>query len=242
MAEEDVEEDVEEEVEEKGIAGELRWALPELLEVPPDRLCCRVDVFEESILLHRFGRNGTETKLVSAADIARAFTQEIRLHSGVLPEAALWWTLGPEGEEVALWRRPQVWRVALVVQPFQPPRRLALPMPGLVFVCSVGKPPRVYAAKRRPASAGSPLMHAPLFNLFSDGRSCAGTHRYGEDISRQPEEFFMAYFTREGHDRGRSRRHPDDLLALWEELDGRRSYPIRDLVPLGTVEQVMGLR
>jgi PRTRC genetic system protein B len=221
-------------------AAEIRWALPELLEVPPDNLSYRVDVFEESILLHKFGQNGTDTKLVSASDIAHALTQDIRLHSGVLPEGALWWSMGPEGEEVALWRSPRVWKVALLMEAFQPPRRFTLPMPGLVFVCSPGRPPRVYAAKRRPASPAWPLFHAPLFNLFQGGRSCPGTHKYPDRVEEAPESFFQSFFTREGHVGGRSRRHPDNLLALWEELDGKKSYPIRDLVPLGTVEQVMG--
>ncbi|KKL57726.1 hypothetical protein LCGC14_2232500, partial [marine sediment metagenome] len=31
-------------------------------------------------------------------------------------------------------------------------------------------------------------------------------------------------------------------LTLWAELDGKKSYPIRDLVHFGTVEEVMGTR
>lgn len=221
---------------------EFRWALPEGLDVPPDKLSLRMDIFHETILLHQFGEDGTTTRVVSALDVARAFTRDIRLHSGVLPEGALWWSMGPEGEEVALWRSPRVWRVALVVEAFQPPRRFALPMPGLVFVCSSGRPPRVYAAKRRPASPAWPLYHAPLFNLFGDGRSCAGTHNYPDRVGEAPESFFQSFFTREGDARGRSKKHPDNLLALWEELDGKKSYPIRDMVTFGTVEQVMGAR
>jgi hypothetical protein len=221
---------------------EFRWALPEGLEVPPDRLAIRLDIFQETILLHQFGEDGTTVRVVSALDVARAFTRDIRLHSGVLPEGALWWSMGPEGDEVALWRSPRVWRAALVVEAFQPPRRFTLPMPGLVFVCSAGRPPSVFAAKRRPAGPHYPLYHAPLLNLFSDGGSCTGTHKYGQDVGQHPEEFFTAFFSNAGHTSGRSRKHPNNLLALWEELDGKKSYPIRDMVLFGTVEQVMGAR
>ncbi|MEK7848624.1 MAG: hypothetical protein AAB270_06845 [Chloroflexota bacterium] len=220
----------------------LKWALPEGLEVPPDELRVRVDIYDETIVLHQFGRDGTQTRVVSALDISRAFAQELRLGSGLLPQGALWWASGPEGQEVALWRPPQVWKVALVVEVFQPPRRFTLPMPGLVFVCSPGRQPRVYAAKRRPASLGSPLYHAPLFNVFQDGRTCAGTHRYPEKVEEIPESFFMSFFTREGQSQGRSKKHPTNLLKLWEELDGKARYLLRDMVFLGTVEQVMGVK
>ena len=224
--------------------AELRWALPEGLDVPPDWLRFRVDIYGESILLHRYGEDGSITMPlpVSAQDIARAFARELRFSSGVLPEGALWWSMGPEGNEIALWRPPRVWRVALVLEAFQPPRRFKLPMPGLIFVCSPGRPPRVYAAKRRPASPGTPLCHAPLFNIFQDGRSCPGTHKYPERVEEVPESFMASFFTREANFYGRSKRHPKDLLALWEELDGKGRYPLRDLMPFGTVENVMGMK
>jgi PRTRC genetic system protein B len=208
------------------------------MQLPLDKLCFRVDIFDESILLHQFQNGTIKTKPVSAVDIARAFTTEFRLHSGILPKDALWWSTGPEGQEVALWRPPQVWRAALVLEAFKPPRRFTLPMPGLVFVCSPGREPRVYAARSRPAGPQSLLYHAPLFNVFSEGRTCPGTHKYPERVEEIPESFMMSFFTREGHTQGRSKKHPNDLLALWEELDGKRRYPLRDLVPLKTVEEM----
>ena len=217
----------------------LRWVLPEGMQLPLDELCFRVDIFDESILLHYFGQYGIQTRLVSAVDIARAFAMELRLHSGILPRDALWWSLGPEGQEVALWRPPQVWRVALVLEAFKPPRRFTLPMPGLVFVCSPGREPRVYAARSRPAGPQSLLYHAPLFNVFSEGRTCTGTHKYPQAVEEIPESFFTSFFTREGHTQGRSKKHPEDLLALWEKLDGKKRYPLRDLVPLGKVEEII---
>lgn len=216
----------------------LTWALPQGLEVPPDKLRFRIDIYSEAVLLHQFGEAEARVRQVSAGDIARAFTSEMRLGSGILPEGALWWRVGPEGAEVALWRRPQVWRAALQLEAFRPPRRFTLPMPGLVFVCSPGRAPRVYAARSRPGP-GDTVYHAPLFNVFRDGRTCPGSHRFPESVDEIPESFFTSFFTVEADTRGRSQSHPDDLLALWEELDGRRRYPMNDLVPLGTVEQVM---
>jgi len=78
-----------------------------------------------------------------------------------------------------------------------------------------------------------------LFNLFRDGRTCPGTHRFPSDVSEIPESFFQSFFTVEADHRGRSKKYPDDLLRLWEELDGKKRYPLGDLVPLGKVGDVM---
>ena len=216
---------------------ELRWELPPGIEVPSDKLRFRIDIYDEAVVLHEFGEV-TTTRPVSAGDIARAFTKEIRLGSSILPEGALWWSMGPQGAEVALWRRPQVWKVALQLEAFKPPMRFTLPMPGLIFICSPGRAQRIYAAKSRPGP-GAAIYHAPLFNLFQNGSTCPGSHRFPEAVEEIPESFFTSFFTREADIRGRSRKYPDDLLALWEELDGRKHYPMGDLVPWGTVEEIM---
>ena len=112
-------------------------------------------------------------------------------------------------------------------------------MPGLIFVCSPGQPPRVYAAKKRPTGPSSIIYHAPLFNLFGDGRACPGTHRFPVKIGEIPESFFTSFFSMEASSGGRSKKHPDSLFRLWEELDGEKRYPLKDLVPMGKIEDIM---
>jgi len=219
--------------------GGYQWALPEGLEVPPDELRARLDFYQDSIILYLVDKGVITTKMVSARDIALALLREVPLGSGILPAGALWWAQGKEGVEVALWRPPRVWPVALVREAFKPPTRMKLPMPGLIFICSPGRPPRVYAAKKRPTSPEDTIYHAPLFNIFDDGRTCAGTHKYPEDLEELPESFFTSFFTKDAQYRNRSKKYPDDLLKLWEELDGKKRYPLGDLVPLGKVKDIM---
>ena len=219
--------------------GAYQWALPEGFDVPPDELKARLDFYGDAIILYLVDKGVITTRMVSARDIALALLREVPLRSGLLPEGALWWGQGKGGVEVALWRSPKVWPVALMVEAFKPPRRLRVPMPGLIFVCAPGRPPRVYAARRRPRNAGDVVYHAPLFNVFQDGRTCPGTHKYPPDIGEIPESFFTSFFTSEAHYRGRSRKYPDDLRKLWEELDGKERYPLKDLVPIGKVEEIM---
>ena len=169
------------------------------------------------------------------------FTQHLGFSSGLLPHDALWWNQGETGQVVALWRPPQVWSVALQREAFKPPARLRLPMPGLVFVCSPGRAPWVYAATERPTDPEQQLFRAPAFNVFRDGRVCPGSHRFPEEVGLIPESFFQSFFSLTGDSRDRSKKHPDNLQALWEEMDGKTEYPMEDLVPQCTVAHAMAV-
>lgn len=168
-----------------------------------------------------------------------AFLRNVPLHSGVLPDGVLWWGHGKEGEEVAFWKAPRVWPVAVELEALKPPVRFKIPMPGLIFVCSPRCAPRVYAAKRRPTGTESLIFHAPLFNVYQDGRTCAGTTRYPDKIADIPNAFFLSFFTLHGDYSNRSKRHPDSLYKLWEELDGKGKYPMDDLMPFGKVSDLI---
>lgn len=56
--------------------GSYRWALPSTIEVPPDRLKLRLDIYQETILMHILDDGKTETRAISALDVSRAFTRE----------------------------------------------------------------------------------------------------------------------------------------------------------------------
>ncbi len=175
------------------------------------------------------------TLRVSARDVAAALLSEMPLVSGLLTPNTLWWS----PKEVGLWEPPQVWPVALTLEAFKQPRRFRLPMPGLIFVCKPGQPPQIYAAKGRPRKMEDPIFHAPLFNVYQDGRTCQGTHKYplkSEDI---PKAFFASWFSVAAHINGRSVKYPDNLLKLWEDLNGRKKYPNDDLVQCGILGDIL---
>ncbi|MDO8690682.1 MAG: hypothetical protein Q7R39_11850 [Dehalococcoidia bacterium] len=219
-----------------------RWALPDSLQVPPDRLQARLDFFSESIVLHVREGHTITNRVVSARDLTMGFLNEVQLMSGILPEGALWWSQTRQATEVALWRPPRIWPVALQMEPFKPAERLKAPMPGLVFVCRPGQAPLVFAAKRRPQGPEDMLYHAPLFNVDASGRSCAGTHTYPDNLADIPESFFVSFFTPHVAQARLSRRYGDDLLRVWREIDGRKRYPIGDLVKCCRVGDIMGRR
>jgi len=216
-----------------------QWALPESLDIPPDRLQLRLDFYSSAAVLYSFESHTIKTKMVSARDISLAMLGSVALSSGLLPPNALWWKRTRGEDEVAIWQPAKIWRVALQLEAFKPARRFTIPMPGLIFICQMGKPPRVFAAKRRPCSLNDEVYHAPLYNVFTDGSTCPGTHSYPADMSEIPASFFMSFFTRDASFRNRSKKYPNDLLPLWEELDGKKKYPLNDLVPFGHVKDLM---
>ena len=56
-----------------------------------------------------------------------------------------------------------------------------------------------------------------------------------------PESFFRSYFSLTGDSRNRSKKHPENLHALWEEIDGTTAYPTEDLVSQCTVAHAMAV-
>ena len=217
------------------------WSLPGQSDVPRDTLQAQLEVYGETILLRGFEDDSAWVRTVSADEIANVITQHLGFSSGLLPQETLWWNQGETGQVVALWRPPQVWPVALQREAFQPPARLRLPMPGLVFVCSPGRAPWVYAALEWPSNPEQQLYRTPAFNVFRDGRVCPGSHRFPEVVELIPESFFQSFFSLTGDSQGRSKQHPDNLQALWEELDGKAEYPLDDLVPQCTVAHAMAV-
>jgi hypothetical protein len=151
--------------------------LPESLELPPDDLEVRLDFYHSSIMLYLVEGGIITTKIVSARDLTLALLRNVPLKSGLLPEGALWRGQGKEGVEVALWRPPRIWPVALKLKINEPARRFKVPMPGLIFACSPGRPPRVFATKRRPQGPGTIIYHASsLISLTMAGVALGQTN------------------------------------------------------------------
>ena len=216
-----------------------KWLAPPDVAVKRDKLCLQLEIYEESILLRNFDDDHTQVKFVSADEIAMLLTQHIGHFSGLLPTGTLWWQQGRNGRSIAIWKEPSVRPIALQREPFKPPQRLSLPMPGAVFLCAPARAPHVFACPKRPQSENDILYRMPTFNVFSDGRVCAGNHEFPPEVNRIPDSFFESFFSLTGDSHNRSKKHPTNLLALWDDLEGSRTYPTDDLVPHATVGEII---
>ncbi len=205
--------------------------LPKELRIGKDKLILRLDFYGEAIVMQDVETKGGAFRIISARELAHALASELSFTSGLLPANTLWWTNTKSGPRIALWVEPGVRRLALVKEYGKPPERYNIPLPGLIFLCNQGKPPDVWAVLRRPKGPRDKVYHAPLVNIYSDGRSCPGSNRYPDLIEDIPDSFFQSFFTRAINTEYRSKKHPSDVTKLWKELDKEKkeTFPVSDL-------------
>ena len=215
------------------------WQTAHAEELPEDQLNAVLEFYEENLVLKTFGENTVTVKHLSPQEVARALANEVSLCSGLLTPDVLWWRHDPAGATTAVWRDPQTWNATLQEEPFKPPRRFELPMPGLLFIARPARAPLVFAAPERPTSVHQPLFHTPTYNVFANGRVCPGNHRFPTEPSKVPESFFQSFFSLTGDPVDRSRKHGSNILSLWEEINGQPLYPTGDLVECTKVSNAM---
>ena len=220
---------------------DIQWAGLDHIEAPRDELKIQIEIYGESILIRKMDQQAVKVMMVSADDIADILAQHTKYESGILPADTLWWKKSHTVLIAALWKPPQVWAIALQTEPFKPPTRFNLPMPGLIFLCSPNRPPWVFAAKRRPEGPNEIIFKTPTFNIFGDGRVCPGNHEFPSEVEEIPKSFFQSFFSRTADSHNRSQSHPENLQELWQEIDGKEEYPLEDLVPQCTVADAMAL-
>ena len=191
----------------------------------------RLDFYDTTVVALFCGEGLISKRVVSARDVALALLGETSLISGLLPRDALCWGPG----QIALWVDAKVWPIALMPEAFKPVRRLKLPMPGLIFICRPSQAPRVYAAKRRPQNMKATIYHAPFFNTYADGTTCAGSNQYPAKIEDIPKSFMVSFFTAVTDRTSRSKKYDNYIMKLWTEIEGKKKYPLDDLMPFGTL-------
>lgn len=219
--------------------GHFQWAVPSTLGIPEDPLKLRLDFHSQAVVMHVFLETETKVKTVSALDIAHALSRELTVSTGLLSPDTLFWCNTRDGEVEGIWVEPGVRTLALQERAGGQPTRYTIPTPGLIFLCKSGTPPWVFAVKRRPTKPTDPVYKAPFYNVFANGRVCPGTHKFPVERGNIPDSFFRSFFSPTGDYDDRSKKHPSTLKNLWKELGGRKTYPLKDLVAHGTVQDLM---
>lgn len=217
----------------------FKLAVPDDLGIPPDPLRLRLDFHHQATVMTYFTGDTCVTTMVDAMDVARALSSDLSFGTGLLPSGTMWWRNTKGGQVIALYAEPKVRRLALQKDADAPPHRFEIPLPGFIFLCSQGKPPWVYAVKKKPTKETDVVFKAPLFNIHQNGRSCQGDHRYPNRIADIVDSFFVSFFSATGDRNDRSRAFPNDLLRRWKSLDKKKKFPMEDLVPHGTINDLM---
>jgi|GEM_PF-455030 len=218
----------------------VEWALPPQLKVVSDPLRLRLDFHNDTVLMHIFNGEVQETRMVSALDVAHTLAGELAYGTGLLPENTLWWQNTTAGPIVAIYEPPGVKRVALSTGRGTEIKRYDLPLPGIILICHAGTPPWVYAVKKRPTKTSDEVYMAPLANVYATGRSCPGSQKYPQRIAEIPQIFWISFFSATSMGE-RSKSHPNNILDLWDEINGKPDFPMNDLVQHGTVEDLFSM-
>jgi PRTRC genetic system protein B len=192
----------------------------------------RLDVFEESLVLTRYRRDGQPAICyeVDPGDLASAFSG-VPINTGLLPPYCLWYARAGGETAVGIYVAPR--KAELTVAAGNSRHTYRVPLPGLIF-CGLGTAYRVYAVRDLRVEATTQLYHAPFPNVYPNGNVCPGTVQFppcdGDAIWTAFGLFLRSEFN---HDlrQGKSLRHPEDVTALWAEFDGRPRYPRKDLLP-----------
>ena len=180
-----------------------------------------------------------ETKIVSANDIAMALANELSYNTGLLPENTLWWRNTRGGPVYAIYDPPNIRVLALQEDINKPAKRFKLPLPGFIFLASPGKAPWVYAVKKRPTKETDLVYHAPLLNIYANGRSCPGSNKYPVRVNETIESFWLSFFSDAADRQNRSIQFPKNIIGLWQLLNSKKEFPVDDMIQLGTVHDLM---
>ena len=191
----------------------------------PPRL--RLDFYNTAVLMTRWQDNGRLTTYpVSVHDVVSACTQ-VELSSGLLPANTLFWKQRANEAMLGVYVPARRWHVQT------DDRTYHLPMPPFVFVGS-GSSYRVFAVKKRPSSEAVSLYHVPCPNVHTSGSICQGNTPFPicspQTIQQALQLFMEGSLFNADLSQGKCQSHPGDVCSLWAELDGRRRFPLSELV------------
>ena len=218
----------------------------QMSEQPPPQLPeLRLDFYETAVLMSKWSADGRlQTYPVDVHDVVSACTK-IEMRSSLLPANALFWGQRGDKTMLGIYVPARRWQMQTGV------RRYHLPMPPFVFV-GVGTMYRIFAIKKRPFRQSSiqafrqssmqsfahniQLYHAPSPNVYGNGGICSGNAPFpacsSETIQTALHLFMEDSYFNADLCVGKCNSHKNDIRHLWETLDGKKRFPLKELVPM----------
>lgn len=202
----------------------------------------RLDFYETAVLMSRWMADGrVVTHPIAVADLVGACSQ-VHLRSGLLPPDVLFWRQRGDQTLLGVYVAAQRWRVQVEMTSGVALTDNAaltaghIPLPPLLFV-GQGTAYHIFAVRRRPLDEWEPLYAAPCPNVHSDGGICQGNTPFpvcAAESIHLALRLFLEGSAFNGHlSQGKSVREGEDVRRLWAKLDGRRRFPVGELVAMG---------
>ena len=107
--------------------------------------------------------------------------------------------------------------------------------PALLWI-SQAKQLLVFALKENAKpEKGTALYHAPLYNVYEDGKVCHGTMNQGEDRDAWVDAFYASTFTHANPPQRKLTKFRTGNSALWKGLMSKqnKAFPVQHLIPMG---------
>ncbi len=202
----------------------------------------RLDFYNMAVLMSQWEEDGRLTTYpVSVHDLVSACTN-VELSSGLLPPNTLFWKQQANQSVLGVYVPARRWQVQTEN------RHYHIPMPPFVFVGN-GSAYRIFAVKKRPALSGPTklcmskgpsnkhdrLYHAPCPNVHTTGGICQGNTPFPicspHNILTALTLFMEGSYFNADLSSGKCQYYPDDVRRLWADLDGRKRFPLSQLVP-----------
>lgn len=174
-------------------------------------------------------------RLSKALDTREAAAKAFLKPEGIMPSKVL--HLNPADNGSVVWytapRRQKLHFTDNLMTPLD-----ALPLPALVWAADRKRLSVFALAGKAKPRLGTPLFHAPFFNLYHNGNACMGSVAIAITPSASLEGFMAAW---EGYFFGSYFSHLIDghnpvkgnLISLCQSLAGCDAFPKEELLPTG---------
>lgn len=218
-----------------GTLGSGPALLSEALSMEP---LLQLTFYRAGIILRKPTENGAFTEYpVNPDDIAKALSKPVVFSTGLITLNTIFVQTDGLTTTVAEYRPPQV--TVMRLEGSDAP--VEVPLPPLIMIRrSNGEVANylVTAVKKRPTSLDTPTYHAPLCNVYNDGRICWGSvpkvssdSLKSVDVTEDWHQLLHSMFTPHGVS-GKSYRFSSDIRKMYLDLEQKKAkkYPIRDLV------------
>jgi len=163
---------------------------------------------------------------VEPAEVARVLSVNVEISTGLLPPDVLWVNVNGATRIIAGYRPPQV--TGIWLEGSETPLRI--PLPGLILIHRESHS-ELYAVKGDPRDPSTVLYVTPLPNV--NGSVCWGTVPIpplsDNDLAPVWTNLLGSRFANHAAT-GKSRKHPTDIRKLLISIEGRKRYPLSDLV------------
>lgn len=195
-------------------------------------------LFDDAVLYTRYHEEGGTTSYpVDARDVVATLGQ-LPVGTGLLPRDTLFWSRVQGEERLARYVPARCWTLQSTVGTHR------IPLPPFVFG-GQGTAYFAFALKRYPRGPHEPLYRFPAANL-SGGQICMGGTPMPMCTAATLDaalSLFLVGSRFNDHQQGeRCRSHPTTIYDLWARLEGKRRFPLGELVPSRyTLDAISGL-